>query len=140
MLVANNANPLAVRRPSGGHTEPDQIRSRELSAITVLITARGEVDAANAGGISDHIDRRLAGYRQLVLDFSKLEFCGTAGFSVLHWVRSRCERTGTDWVLVPGPEVVRVLRVCDPDRTLPTASNIVSAVATLTRHHVRRVG
>jgi hypothetical protein len=54
-------------------------------------------------------------------------------------VHSRCARAGVDWVLVAGPEVDRLLRVCDPDGILPTAPNIVSAVATLARSHTARV-
>jgi hypothetical protein len=38
-------------------------------------------------------------------------------------------------VLVPGSEVERLLRVCDPDGIMPTAPNIVSAVAVLARSH-----
>jgi hypothetical protein len=36
-------------------------------------------------------------------------------------------------VLVPGPAVTRVLRVCDSDELFTTAGNIVSAVAALAR-------
>jgi len=139
MLVANHAIPLAIQRTGActgaPSTEPDPVRARELSATTVLIAAFGDVDAASAGDLSERIERHLPGYRQLVLDLSRLEFFGTAGYSVLHRVQSRCARAGIDWVLVPGPEVDRLLRVCDPDGILPTAPNIVSAVAALARSH-----
>lgn len=140
MLVANNAIPLAVPRSANTPTEPDLVRARELSATTVLIAAFGEIDAASAGALSARIEDHLGGYRQLVLDLSRLEFFGTAGYSVLHRVHSRCARAGVDWVLVPGPEVERLLRVCDPDGILPSAPNIVSAVAALARSHASRVG
>lgn len=130
MLVVNIASPA----------QHDFIRVRELSATTVLVAAFGEIDAASATALSERIEEHLAGYRQLVLDLSRLEFFGTAGYSVLHRVHSRCTRAGMAWVLVPGPEVARLLRVCDPDGILPSAPNIVSAVATLARNHTRRVG
>ncbi|MCW1958886.1 MAG: STAS domain-containing protein [Mycobacterium sp.] len=139
MLVANNAIPLAVSRPAIPPSRPDFVRTRELSATTVLVAAFGEIDAASAAALSERIEEHLVGYRQLVLDLSRLEFFGTAGYSVLHRVQSRCARAGVDWVLVPGPEVERLLRVCDPDGILPRATNIVSAVAALARNHTRRV-
>lgn len=137
MLVAHTSSALAVPRTPGS-TRPDAVRVRELSATTVLVTAFGDIDASSAAGLSANIDRHVAGYRQLVLDLSRLEFFGTAGYSVLHRVHSRCARAGVGWVLVPGPEVERLLRVCDPDGLLPTAPNIVSAVAALARSRTGR--
>lgn len=137
MLVAHTASALAVPR-TPGIQRPDAVRARELTATTVLVTAFGDIDASSAATLSENIERHLSGYRQLILDLSRLEFFGTAGYSVLHRVYSRCIRAGVDWVLVPGPEVERLLRVCDPDGILPTAPNIVSAVAALARSHTGR--
>jgi anti-anti-sigma factor len=139
MLVAHTASPLAVPRMAGSHTAPDPVRTRELSATMVLVAAFGEIDAVSAAELFEGIEHSLLGYRQLVLDLSRLTFFGTAGYSVLHRVHSRCARGGLEWVLVPGPEVQRLLRVCDPDGMLPTAPNIVSAVAVLARSHTRSV-
>jgi len=138
MLAARTANPLAIPR-SAAMTSPDLVRVRELSATTVLVAAYGDIDAASATQLSESIELHTDGYRQLVLDLSRLTFFGTAGYSVLHRVHSRCLRAAVEWVLVPGKEVERLLRVCDPDRILPTAPNIVSAVATLARSHTGRV-
>lgn len=138
MLAATNAIPVAIPRTATSPTRADFIRARELSESTVLVAAFGEIDAASAGGLSERIEDHLPGYTQLVLDLSRIEFFGTAGYSVLHRVHSRCARSGIDWVLVPGPEVERLLRVCDPDGIMPTAPNIVSAVAALARSHTAR--
>jgi anti-anti-sigma factor len=140
MLVAQTARTLTMPRTQGHHNGPDAVRARELSATTVLVTAVGEIDAASAPTLSERIEHHLPGYQQLVLDLSRVEFFGTAGYSVLHRMHSRCARAGLDWVLVPGPEVERLLRVCDPDEILPTAPNIVSAVAALARSHTGRRG
>jgi anti-anti-sigma factor len=137
MLVARTANPIAIQR-TAAKTSPDLVRVRELSTTTVLVAAFGDIDAASAPDLSERIERHLGGYRQLVLDLSRLAFFGTAGYSVLHRVHSRCSHAAVDWVLVPGKEVERLLRVCDPDGILPTAPNIVSAVATLARSHTGR--
>lgn len=139
MLVANNASPVAIPRQVLRRTPSDLARCRELSATTVLVTAHGEIDAATAPILSEAIERNLPGYRQLVLDLSRLEFFGTAGYSVLHRVHKLCAYSGMDWVLVPGSEVERLLRVCDPDGSLPTAPNIVAAVAALARHRTGRL-
>ena len=128
---ASTESPISVPRPAA--PERDLVRARVLGESTIMVSAFGEVDAATAPALADEIQRHLGGYRQLVLDFSRLDFFGTAGHSMLHRLHTRCLRTGVDWVLVPGPEVNRVLRVCDPEGDLPTASNIVSAVALLTR-------
>lgn len=139
MLVARTANPRAIPR-TVARNSPDLVRVRELSTTTVLVSAFGEIDAASAIDLSENIERHIGGgYRQLVLDLSRLAFFGTAGYSVLHRVHSRCLRAAVEWVLVPGKEVERLLRVCDPDGILPTAPNIVSAVATLARSHTGRV-
>ena len=138
MLVARTASPLVVPR-TAVKADADRVRARALSATTVLVSAFGEIDAASATDLSESIECRLGGYRQLVLDLSGLSFCGTAGYSVLHRVHSRCLRGAVDWVLVPGKEVERLLRVCDPDGILPTAPNIVSAVAALARSHTAHV-
>ena len=137
MLVANY-NRCAEAAPQPGRREvTGQVRSRELSETTVLVTAAGEIDAASAPDLCATIERRAAGYRQLVLDLSHVDFFGTAGYSLLHRLHSRCDLAAVDWVLVAGPEVRRLLRVCDPDGMLPTAANIVSAVASLARRPYR---
>lgn len=119
---------LAADRP-----DPGFLRARALSENTTLLVACGAVDAASADNLRDGIERHLGDHSQLVLDFSQLDFFGTAGFSVLNDTHARCGRTAVDWVLVPGPEVRRLLRICDPDGVLPTAPNIVAAVAALSR-------
>lgn len=138
MVIANNAVPVEIPRRVRPRAHPEPVRVRELSATTVLLAALGEIDATSADRLSTCIEAHLPGHRQLVLDLTRLEFVGTAGYSVLHRVNARCARAGIDWVLVPGREVARLLRVCDPDGILPTAPNIVSAVATLARANATR--
>lgn len=133
MLVVNYHR-CAEAPPQPGRREVNaRVHSRELSETTVLVTASGEIDAASASDICAAIERQAAGYRQLVLDLSAVDFFGTAGYSLLHRLHSRCAHAAVDWVLVAGTEVQRLLRVCDPDAVLPTAANIVSAVAALAR-------
>lgn len=127
MAVADHSGHFAAQ------PRPGAVRVRQLSAITILITAAGKIDANNAAEICGHIERYSVGYRQLVLDFSGVDFFSPAGYGLLYRVHSHCTRTAVDWVLVAGPEAQHLLRVCDPNAILPTAANIVSAVATLAR-------
>ncbi|WP_052960131.1 STAS domain-containing protein [Mycobacterium sp. EPa45] len=133
MSLATTAPPLAVTRLGRDRTDRGVFRARELSATTVLVTAVGEVDASNSGDLLGYVEEHSTAYQQLVLDLSRLTFFGTDGFSALHTLNVRCSRRGIDWVVVPGAEVARVLRVCDPEALLTTAGNIVSAVAALAR-------
>jgi anti-anti-sigma factor len=133
MSVATTAAPLAITRPGRTPADRGLFRARELSATTVLVAAVGEIDASNSGELLSYVEKLLPDYDQLVLDLSRLSFFGTDGFSTLHTINVRCSRRGIDWVLVPGPEVTRLLRICDPDVLMTTAGNIVSAVAALAR-------
>jgi anti-anti-sigma factor len=123
----------ALTRLSHDRADRGLFRARELSATTVLVAAVGEIDASNSGKLLSYVDDLLPGYDQLVLDLSRLSFFGTDGYSTLHTIDARCSRRGIDWVLVPGPEVTRMLRVCDPEQQFKTEGNIVSATAALAR-------
>jgi anti-anti-sigma factor len=133
MPVATTTTHMAVTRPGHDRPERGRLRARELSATTLLIAAVGEIDASNSADLLAYIEKQVSGYQQLVLDLSRLAFFSADAFSVLHAVQARCSRRTIDWVLVPGPEVARILRVCDPQGLLVTAGNIVSAVAALAR-------
>lgn len=131
MLVARTIRESA-------HSDGDDIRFRELSPDTLLLVLTGEVDAAAAPRLLDRITGSLNGYRQLVLDISRVGFFGTAGYALLQQLARHCDRTSIDWVAVTGPEVQRLLRACAPiggdlSGLFPMATNVVSAVATLAR-------
>lgn len=130
MTVVSFSRPVAAAPAQADH---GQFRVRELGATTVLVAVTGDVDAASAPTLFDRVQALLTGYHQVVLDLSGVTFFGTAGYSLLHRLETLATRTARDWVVVSGPEVQRLLQVCDPDRSFPIASNIVSAVATLAR-------
>lgn len=128
MLVAKYAR-------TGIHPAPERLglEVRELSPSTAVVLVSGEIDASIETSLLEGIVATIGRHRQLVLDLSHLHFFGTAGYSALHRLNSHCARAGVDWVLISGPEVQRLMRLCDPDGIFPTASNIVSAVASLAR-------
>ncbi|WP_319454613.1 MULTISPECIES: STAS domain-containing protein [unclassified Mycobacterium] len=99
----------------------------------VLVTSDGEIDASNARGLAGYIEQVLAGKRRLIVDLRGLTFFGTPGFSALHYVNVTCSRRDVNWVLVPGAEVSRMLRICDPQQGLPVADTLESAIAVVSR-------
>ena len=90
----------------------------------VVITAHGELDASNAPHLADYVQRCAAHCKSIILNLSGLEFFGTAGFSALHTINVRCAGAEVRWAVVPGKAVSRVLRICDPDNTLPLAESM----------------
>jgi anti-anti-sigma factor len=96
----------------------------EWDATRVIVTAHGELDASNAGQLADYFDLCIEHSTPLVLDLSGLKFFGTAGFSALHVINVKCAGAGLRWALVPSKPVSRLLRICDPDRSLPVISSI----------------
>lgn len=108
-----------------------RLSTRVLDPPTTLISVRGELDAANAHPFVDYALRTPGD--TLVLDLSDVEFFGVAAFSAIHTLNVRCARADVEWVLVPSPAVTRLLRVCDPDATLPVADTVDEALARLHR-------
>jgi anti-anti-sigma factor len=90
----------------------------------VVITAHGELDASNANQLADYVERCAAHSKSIIVDLSGLDFFGTAGFSALHTINVRCAGANVDWAVVPSKAVSRLLRICDPDNTLPLAESL----------------
>jgi len=99
----------------------------------VLVNADGEIDACNARGLAEYIEKVLDAKRRLIVDLRELEFFGTPGFSSLHYINVTCSRRDVNWVLVPGREATRLLRICDPQRGLPVAATLDAAIAAVSR-------
>jgi anti-anti-sigma factor len=96
-----------------------------------IITVQGELDASNSIAFANHVDDCAAAGTRLVLDLSPLEFFGTAGFSALHTINVRCANASARWAMVTGEAVSRLMRVCDPDHTLPVADSVAEAIELL---------
>lgn len=86
-----------------------------------MVSAYGELDAANADQLAEYVDRCLTQCRWLTLDLSGLKFIGTAGFSALHRINVACSAADVRLAMVPSLAVSRLLRICDPDGVLPIA-------------------
>ena len=93
-----------------------------------VITARGELDAANADQLADYVQHSLSHSRWLILDLRGLEFIGTAGFSALHRINVVCSAEDTQWTMVPSRAVSLLLRICDPDGILPVTGSVTESI------------
>ena len=87
-----------------------------------VITVDGELDAANSDQLADYVQRNIRRSRRVILDLRGLEFIGTAGFSALHRINVACSAAQLSWAMVTSPAVSRLLRICDPDGTLPVTT------------------
>lgn len=88
-----------------------------------LITVDGELDAANADQLVAYVRQSTnRSRRRVILDLRGLNFIGTAGFSALHRINVACSEAQVSWAMAPSPAVARLLRICDPDATLPVTA------------------
>ncbi|WAJ46334.1 STAS domain-containing protein [Mycobacterium sp. Aquia_216] len=105
-----------------------QCRTAQFSAIRsasgTVITVDGELDAANSDQLAVYVQRNARRAKRVILDLRELDFIGTAGFSALHRINVVCSGTDVTWAMVPSQAVLRLLRVCDPDGTLPVTTPI----------------
>jgi anti-anti-sigma factor len=103
------------------HCRTAQFTARWEPSGTV-ITVDGELDAANADQLTAYVQHSTNRCRRVILDLRGLTFIGTAGFSSLHRINVVCSGARVEWTMVPGPAVSRLLRLCDPDGTLPVTT------------------
>ncbi|MGV0604262.1 STAS domain-containing protein [Mycolicibacterium sp. XJ1904] len=102
--------------------------TRRLEPETAIVSAHGEIDAANSQEFVDYAMRHATELERIVVDLSGVEFFGTAGFSALHTLNVRTAGEKVEWALVPSASVSRLLRICDPDAALPVCDSIETAL------------
>lgn len=105
--------------------------TRWLHPSILIVSAHGELDAANAQDFVEYALLHTDAVKRLLLDLTGLEFFSTAGFSALHTLNVRCAEIGADWAMMPSKPVARLLDICDPDATLPVAPTIETALAVI---------
>lgn len=98
-----------------------RLRTTWPAPHAVLITVRGDLDAATAGDLAALVaDRLWATPQRLALDLSEVDFLGVAGVRVLLHAALQAEHNGTDLRVITGknPMVRRALQVTEADRRL----------------------
>lgn len=106
-----------------------QFTTQRIAASTVVVTVHGELDASNAGLLTEYAVKALTQDIRFVLDLSDVAFFGAACFATLHTLNVRCAGADVEWVVVPSKAVSRVLRICDPDAGLTTAPDVPTALS-----------
>jgi anti-anti-sigma factor len=101
---------------------------RTNSSVTI-VSAHGDIDQTNARTLTEYSLAHMVRCRGLILDLTRLEFFGAAGFSALHRISVSCAHAGIDWALVPGAAVSLMLRIGDPDALLPAVDTVGAALA-----------
>lgn len=114
---------------------PDQdlvrLDTHWMKSSVAVVSAQGEIDQTNARTLIEYAVANLVRCRGLILDLTRLEFFGAAGFSALHQISVSCAHAGIAWALVPGAAVSVLLRICDPDGLLPAVDTVSAALAGL---------
>jgi anti-anti-sigma factor len=129
MMSTSHSSPIFEAQPTESrdfHTA--HFATRWLQSDTAIVTADGEIDAANAQEFVDYTLRHAAQLDHLVIDLSGVEFFGTAGFSALHTLNVRAAGENIDWAMLPSRSVSRLLHICDPDAALPVCDSIETAL------------
>jgi anti-anti-sigma factor len=108
-----------------------QFQTRRPQPATAIVSAHGELDAANGYQFVQYALRAPEQTQWLVIDLTGLSFFATAGFSALHNLNVQCAGQNIRWALVPSLAVDRLLRICDPDSTLPICVDIANALTTV---------
>jgi anti-anti-sigma factor len=130
MSTTSHARPASPEPPfERAQCQTAHFATRWLQPATAVITAHGEIDAANSQEFVDYALRHCDRINHLVLDMSGVDFFGTSGFSALHTLNVRCAGESIEWASVPSAAVTRLLRVCDPDSTLPFYDGVEDALA-----------
>ncbi|MGB2922481.1 MAG: STAS domain-containing protein [Mycobacterium sp.] len=96
--------------------------------LTAVVAAHGELDAANGAGFVEYAMLHAKDTDRMVIDLSGLTFFATAGFTALHTLNVQCVKEEIQWAMVPSPAVERLLRICDPDATLPICPAVDAAL------------
>lgn len=123
MSIAPNA-----ARGAPGRPHEATFTSCPIGTSMILHGVAGEIDAANASKLSDHVESGLGDAAKHILDLRELTFFGTQGFSVLHRINVTCSRQQVTLVVVAGSEVDRILRICDPAGGLPVVRSLEAAI------------
>jgi anti-anti-sigma factor len=99
----------------------------ESSWVTVIAVS-GQIDALNAERMNRCLSQFVTGERALILDLSDVDFLSFDGLRALLKLADKCRALGVEWAMVTGQSVRRLLRVGDPQQTLPAVGSMVEVL------------
>lgn len=111
------------------HAHAAHFATRWSQPNIAVITAHGEIDAANSQDLVDYALQHGDRIHRLVLDMTGVKFFDTSGFSALHTLNVHCAAASITWAAVPSSAVTRLLWICDPDSTLPFVDRVDTALS-----------
>lgn len=116
------------------------VAGRDLTTIQIS----GDIDACNVDQLTARAREAVPEGSALILDLAGVDFIAVAGLRALLAMNIECARCGTTWALIAGPAVTRLLRIGDPDRTLPVVGSALEALLKVRRvlaanRHLRAV-
>jgi hypothetical protein len=132
--------PLSLRPATApalfsGRGGPAWWGTHSLTPSVIIISAHGNIDASNAGELTDYTRDQPTRLKGLIVDLRGVNFFAIEGFSALLSISVALARRGTVWALVPGAAASRVLRICDPQHELPVGT-VQTALALFGQQHL----
>jgi anti-sigma B factor antagonist len=100
-------------------------------ASLAVVTFPAEIDMATAGAIGEQIAAVLApGVHVVIADMTATTFCDSAGINMLIRAKKHAAAHGAELrLLLPCPNVLRVLRIQGVDAVLPIYDSLEEALA-----------
>jgi anti-anti-sigma factor len=97
----------------------------------VIVTLPAEIDMANADAFGEQLAAALApGVRVVIADMTATTFCGSAGINTLIRAKKRAMAHGAELrLLLPGPNVLRIMKIQGVDAVLPIFFSLEEALA-----------
>jgi len=101
------------------------------TAPLTVVTLPDEIDMANADAIGEDFAAVLApGVHAVIADMTATTFCDSAGINMLIHARKRATTHGAEIrLLLPCPNVLRVLKLQGVDVLLPVYHSLEAALA-----------
>ena len=129
-VIDQNASRFAARTKTGvvslfsSTDDTARFTAHWHRPAVIRVSVMGEIDAVNAGHLTEYATRYLDGHRALVLDLESVEFFGTDGLVALDEIRCHCAKQGTEWSLIPGRAVTKLLDISGDGSTYPLSDSM----------------
>ncbi|WP_342393910.1 MULTISPECIES: STAS domain-containing protein [Rhodococcus] len=114
--------------PPPSATSTASFRANKVSASTVVISVRGEIDLLSVNAFRDYLSSQVVPGRTLVVDMSDLEFMGMCGLSSLSILATLTRDAGGALALICGRPVQRLLRAAGQESMFDCYTSLEHAV------------
>jgi anti-sigma B factor antagonist len=114
---------------------PDDRFPIEVVEGVPVVAAPEEIDITNAEALRTALLKAATnGYRTLVVDMTRTQFCDASGLHALAAAQERTLAEGRELLLViPGTAVLRVFALIGMDRMIPNFTSLAEALASTDR-------